>query len=80
MLLKVSEPLFEGCWVLTRCAGDPKKTQEMGMKFATYAPHFTTMLTTEESITAVMNAIDQKSFVAGDDGKFISHLGSQQWL
>jgi hypothetical protein len=66
--------------VLTGCAGDPKKAQEMGMKFATYAPHFTRMLTTEESINAVMNVIDQKSVVAGDGGKFISHLGNQQWL
>jgi hypothetical protein len=50
------------------------------MKFATYAPHFTRMLTTEESVTLMLNIIDQKSVAAGDGGKFISHLGNQQWL
>jgi hypothetical protein len=57
-----------------------KKTQELAMKFATYAPHFTRMLTTEESVSAVLNVIDTKSVEAGDGGKFISHLGNQQWL
>ena len=60
--------------------GDAKKAQELGMKFATYAPHFTRMLTTEESISSILNVIDQKSVAGGDGGKFISHLGNQQWL
>lgn len=60
--------------------GDAKKAQELGRKFATYAPHFTRMLTTEESVSSILNVIDQKSVAGGDGGKFISHLGSQQWL
>jgi hypothetical protein len=46
---------------------------ELGMKFAKYAPPFTRMLTTEESVTAVLSIIEQKSVQAGDGGSFISH-------
>lgn len=74
--------IFEICWGRADwdSIGDAKKAQELGMKFATYAPHFTRMLTTEESVTLMLNIIDQKSVAAGDGGKFISHLGNQQWL
>ena len=48
------------------------------MKFAAYAPHFTQMLTTEESVSSILNVINQKSVAAGDGGKFVSHLGNQQ--
>lgn len=53
---------------------------EMGKKFATYAPHFTRPLTPEESVTAVVQVINEKSVENGDGGSFISHLGNRQWL
>lgn len=52
----------------------------MGKKFAAYAPHFTRPLTPEESVTAVLSVIAEKTVAGGDGGKFISHLGTGQWL
>lgn len=60
--------------------GDAQKAQELGKKFAAYAPHFIRMLTTEESVGSILKVIDQKSVADGDGGSFISHLGNQQWL
>ena len=53
---------------------------ELGKKFVAYAPHFTKPLTPEESITAVVKVIGEKSLENGDGGSFVSHLGNKQWL
>ena len=57
-----------------------KRLQELTEKFAAYAPHFTRPLTTEESVSSILSVIDQKGVAAGDGGRFVSHLGNQQWL
>jgi len=59
---------------------DPAGAQAMGAKFAAYAPHFTRPLTPEESITAILGIVEKKSVANGDSGRFVSHLGTQQWL
>lgn len=53
---------------------------ELGKKFAAYAHHFKRPLTTEESVSAIIKVIDEKSVKDGDGGSFISHLGNKQWL
>jgi len=57
-----------------------EQAQAMGAKFAAYAPHFKAPLTPEESVTAVLGVIAEKSVKNGDGGQFISHLGNKQWL
>jgi hypothetical protein len=64
----------------SRQIADPESSQELGKKFAAYAPHFSRMLTPEESVTAVLGVVEKKSVAGGDGGSFISHLGNQQWL
>jgi NAD(P)-dependent dehydrogenase (short-subunit alcohol dehydrogenase family) len=61
-------------------AGDQEQVMELGKKFAAYAPHFTRPLTTEESVSAIIRVIGEKSVENGDGGTFISHLGNKQWL
>jgi hypothetical protein len=59
---------------------DPVRAQELGAKFAAYAPHLKGMLTPEESVTAVLGVVASKSVANGDGGSFVSHFGNQQWL
>lgn len=59
---------------------DLEQVMEIGKKFAAYAPHFTKPLTPEESVTAIVKVIREKSVKNGDGGSFISHLGNKQWL
>lgn len=49
-------------------------------QFAKYAPSFKRLLTTEESVTAMVRVLFEKSVVNGDGGAFVSHLGTQEWL
>ncbi|KAL2820932.1 NAD(P)-binding protein [Aspergillus cavernicola] len=61
----------------------PEDAEKVGIlvgKFAEYAPHFTRPLTPRESVAAVLSVIHNASVANGDGGKFLSHLGNQQWL
>ncbi|KAK0657796.1 hypothetical protein B0T16DRAFT_363040 [Cercophora newfieldiana] len=57
-----------------------KGLASMAAKFAAYAPHFTGMLTPEESATAVRSVIESVSIEKGHAGDMLSHLGNKQWL
>jgi len=59
---------------------DIGKVQELGMKFKEFLPHFERPLTPEESVTAVMKVVEEKSVKNGDGGSFINHLGNKNWL
>ncbi|KAL3472590.1 NAD(P)-binding protein [Aspergillus californicus] len=59
---------------------DTEKTGVLVAKFVQYAPHFTRPLTPVESVTAVLSVAHNASVKKGDGGKFISHLGTKQWL
>lgn len=57
-----------------------KGVQAMGAAFATYAPHFTGPISSEESVKAVLSVIEKASVKNGDGGSFVSHFGDKQWL
>ena len=59
---------------------DVEKAAVLVRKFVEYAPHFKRPLTPEESVTAVLSAMNKASIANGDGGAFISHLGNKQWL
>jgi hypothetical protein len=61
-------------------AVDPVEGQRLGAKFAAYAPSFKAPLAPEESVAAMLDVISKKSVANNDSGRFISHLGTQQWL
>lgn len=52
----------------------------MSAKFQQYAPHFTGPITPEESVKAVISVFEKASIANGDNGSFVSHLGTKQWL
>ena len=51
----------------------------MGAAFAAYAPHFTGLLTPEDSVKAVVDVIE-KATVETKGGDFVSHYGTKTWL
>jgi hypothetical protein len=53
---------------------------DLGAKFAAYAPHFKGPITPQESVEHVRRVIEMKSVEAGDGGTFVSHFGNKQWL
>jgi len=60
-----------------------KEQQSLGAmmtKFQQYAPHFQGPMTVEESVKAVVSVYEKASIANGDNGSFVSHLGTKQWL
>lgn len=58
---------------------DAKAMQDMGAKFAKYAPHFTGPITTEESVKA-MDKVITIATAQSMGGAAVSHHGNQEWL
>jgi NAD(P)-dependent dehydrogenase (short-subunit alcohol dehydrogenase family) len=55
-------------------------TAGMGVKFASYAPHFKGPITPAESVSAILGVIAGASIESGSAGSFVSHFGNKQWL
>ncbi|CAF9927542.1 MAG: hypothetical protein ALECFALPRED_003738 [Alectoria fallacina] len=59
---------------------DMKAAQDMAIKFAAYAPHFTAASTPQESVNDMLKLFERSSIKNGNGGTFVSHLGNKQWL
>ena len=57
-----------------------KELQDLGAKFAAYAPHFTGPVTAAESVSTMLKLFDKSSIEGGNGGTFVSYLGNKQWL
>ncbi|KAI1483701.1 NAD(P)-binding protein [Daldinia eschscholtzii] len=58
-----------------------ENAQNMFASFAEYAPNFKGPISPEESVTKVLNVINESSVERGDGGAFVSHLGrGAKWL
>jgi hypothetical protein len=60
-------------------AADAEAVGVMAGQFAAWAPQFKRPLTGEESISAMLKVLGEKT-VEKDGGKFVSHKGNQEWL
>ena len=54
--------------------------QDMASKFAAYAQHATAPITTQESVSLMLNLFERSSIEKGNGGAFVSHFGNKQWL
>ncbi|TVY39599.1 putative oxidoreductase [Lachnellula subtilissima] len=59
---------------------DAQRLNDLGAKFASYAPSFKGPVSPEEAVRDIMSLVYGASLEKGDGGSFVSHRGTKRWI